>query len=295
MNPFSVFSKLGLWPRILGAVILWSLGIFVHFYLEFIYLLGLALIFLPAPLLSLKTLTNKPKDQGKEDWRAVGSAEVDTLRDNITQSLKLRKNIAALGCLPVLVIIAGVIGFFVSIDENPVYLMIVVDGVIILLTGVLPTSVNVYIPQGVPMKLGAFEPLLHAVSGNDLVLTPYLRFDVDENGKDLPEDIRFMLEPRRKPEDFIGIQFQCAINNGPNGAVPYVYAVALFKGKGGPGSKTAGKPSISGYVVEQGGDENWSTIVVRQETGGGGYYTNSTQVEHLLKIMSDLAQKIAKN
>ena len=41
-----------------------------------------------------------------------------------------------------------------------------------------------------------------------------------------------MVEPRRKPADFLGAQFQVAVNNGPNGAVPYLYAVFLCRGKG---------------------------------------------------------------
>lgn len=280
----------GLVPRLALVLALWALGIWMHIIGdELLWLIGLIPLSLAAIPLAFVRLTNKPKDQGKEEWRAVGSPEIDRLRDNIEQSLKLRKKLNA-GCLPAVVIIAGVFWAFMALDEAPSYAGFAVDAVILLLTGLLGSGVTVFIPEGLPMKLSAFAPLLHNPVPEGLVLTPYLRFDEDEHGQDLPEDLRFSLEPRRRPADFTGVQFQCAVNNGPNGAVPYVYAVILTQGRSGTTHQKAAALQLNGYHVEPGGDDQWGTVVVRQHTTGTGYHTSAPQVADLYAHMAVFCQ-----
>ena len=107
-----------------------------------------------------------------------------------------------------------------------------------------------------------------------IIVTPYLRLDKDKKGREIPEDVRLMLEPRRKPADFVGIQIQVAINNGANGAVPYMYAVFLGKGKNNS-FRALEKMNYGNYIKEPGGDEEYGYIVIRQKTGGGGYHTTT--------------------
>ena len=79
--------------------------------------------------------------------------------------------------------------------------------------------------------------------GGDIIITPYLRLDKDKEDHQIPEDIRLMVEPRRKPADFLGVQMQVAVNKGPNGSVPYLYSMFLCKGKGETTRPSAGRGS----------------------------------------------------
>ena len=90
-----------------------------------------------------------------------------------------------------------------------------------------------------------------------------------------------MIELRRNPDDFVGIQLQVAINKGPNGAVPYMYAVFLCRGKGAT-FRALSAADYGGYVTEAGGDDEYGTVVVRQQTSGNGYRTTPAQCRHLV-------------
>jgi hypothetical protein len=103
----------------------------------------------------------------------------------------------------------------------------------------------------------------------------------------VPEDVRLMVEPKRKPEDFVGVQIQAAINKGPNGEVPYLYAVILTKGKAGTYRKMRGL-GVSGYEVEAGGDVEYGSIVVRQSTSGTGYATKPSDCIHLFHVVAEI-------
>jgi hypothetical protein len=126
------------------------------------------------------------------------------------------------------------------------------------------------------MKMERFKTVLNAAnkSSKEFIVTPYLRLDKDKEGRQIPEDVRLMIEPRRKPRDFVGVQLQVAINNGPNGAVPYMYSVFLCKGKGAT-YRILRDAGFGSMVKEPGGDEEYGYIVVRQRTSGGGYHTDS--------------------
>jgi hypothetical protein len=138
------------------------------------------------------------------------------------------------------------------------------------------------------MKMDRFGTIMTAAkkSPGGLIVTPYLRLDKDKEGKQIPEDVRLMIEPKRKPEDFLGTQIQIAINNGPNGAVPYMYAVFLCKGKGTSFDKLS-KTDYGSMIKEPGGDDEYGFIVVRQRTGGGGYHTTPHDCKKLFGIVEE--------
>ena len=145
--------------------------------------------------------------------------------------------------------------------------------------------VKIWTPNELKLKMDRFTTVMeHAQNDKSIIITPYLRLDKDKKGREIPEDIRIMAEPRRKPEDFIGIQFQAAINNGQYGAVPYMYAVYLCKGKG-RSFNIFNKMDYKPYIKETGGDEEYGTIVVRQVTSGGGYHTTNRACADLYDIV----------
>ena len=79
---------------------------------------------------------------------------------------------------------------------------------------------------------GALASSSETAEEGEIIITLYLRLDKSKEGQQIPEDIRLMVEPRRKPADFLGVQLQVAANTGSNGSVPHMYAVFLCKGKG---------------------------------------------------------------
>jgi hypothetical protein len=101
-----------------------------------------------------------------------------------------------------------------------------------------------------------------------------------------------MYELKRPPADLVGIQVQASINNGPNGAVPYMYAVVLTKGKSGSSFKIAERAKVRGYEIEPGGDEEYGTVVIRQKTGGSGYETTPKECVRLREICMKLLEEM---
>ena len=136
-----------------------------------------------------------------------------------------------------------------------------------LLTG----NVMLWTPQELAFRMRVFEPILEneQAEGGDIIITPYLKLDKEKDGHQVPEDIRLMVEPRRKPTDFLGVQLQVAVNKGPNGNVPYMYAVFLCRGKGDTFHKLSSM-GFDEFVREPGGDKEYGYVVVRQQTSGHG-------------------------
>ena len=136
--------------------------------------------------------------------------------------------------------------------------------------------------------MACLGPILSAeqAEGGDIIVTPYLRLDKDKEDHQIPEDIRLMVEPRRKPADFLGVQFQVAVNKGPNGAVPYLYSVFLCKGKGET-YQALSRERFGEYEREPGGDKEYGYVVVRQETSGTGYHTTDADVRRLFDMVKE--------
>ena len=93
-----------------------------------------------------------------------------------------------------------------------------------------------------------------------------------------------MVEPRRKPADFLGVQMQVAVNKGPDGNVPYMYSVFLCKGKGRT-YEALSTERFGEYEHEPGGDTEYGYVVVRQKTSGTGYQTTDADVRRLYEMV----------
>jgi hypothetical protein len=237
--------------------------------------------------LMLKRATNKPEDQGLEEWRPVPMAEVDRLDDGLRESKKLRKRTSsvsaglALGLgIPVLLIFLGVSA---AAGRTDVYL-VGANAAAFLAPALLFGRVKVFVPSEIAMKMPCFRAMLAESLPPGVAAAPYIRFDKDKSGADVPEDLRLLYELKRPPADLVGVQVQAAINNGPNGAVPYMYAVVLTKGRSGPSYDVARRVKSPGFEIETGGDDEYGTVVMRQETDGGGYETSPSDCAKLLAL-----------
>jgi hypothetical protein len=162
------------------------------------------------------------------------------------------------------------------------------DALVLLIPFLFTGNVSLWTPQELAFRMRAFEPILSTeqAEGGDIIITPYLRLDKDKEGHQVPEDIRLMVEPRRKPADFLGVQMQVAVNKGPNGNVPYMYSVFLCKGKGDT-YRALSAAHFGDYECEPGGDKDYGYVVVRQKTSGTGYATTDSDVRRLYDMVKE--------
>lgn len=278
------YLKLGLRSRLVAAGALYAGAVALQVALGSTFA-GLLPIFFAWFLLALKPATNKPKDKGLEEWRAVSDGEVARIADNLARSKKLRNSIAGPSVLKGFLLAGMLVASFMVSFASPRIGLALFDLSLFCLPGLFFGSVRTHVPFEFDLKLARFVAAMNVPRPEGFVLTPYLRFDKDEQDRDVPEDLRLMLEPRRKPADLVGVQFQASINKGANGNVPYMYAVVLTKGRNGPAYGRFRTMSAHGFEVEVGGDDSYGTVVVRQDTGSGGYHTTDDDCERLMGLM----------
>lgn len=245
--------------------------------------------------LATRVWTNKPNDQGEEEWVAASSTEIDRLVDNFKQTRSIKipawyRAGSGIGCTVALGIL------FIMVAANSKSGWIIADILFILFPLLNFLTINLWVPREFEMILGSIHAFMGVPTPKNQVLTPYLRLDRDDKGLRVPESARILLEPRRKKDDLVGIQVQAAINNGPNGAVPYLYAVVLTKGEG-PSWRIASAFKAKGYEVESGSstenDQVWGTVVIRQRTSGGGYHTTPANCRKLATICHELIDALS--
>lgn len=253
-------------------------------------LVGTLLLLLPLFLLSARPWTNKPKDKGEEDWQPVGDAELDRIADAFKSAREIKIPLwyrpgFGIAFTIVLAILTFVFGAGLTLPG-----LLAMDALILLWPALNFLKIKLWIPKEFEMVMQAIQAARSVPLPEGILCTPYLRLDRDDKGLRIPESARLMLEPRRKPQDLIGVQLQVTINKGPNGPVPYLYAVMLTHGKG-PSWQKARSLHIPGYEIEPGGDADYGTIVIRQSTDRGGYYTNPEDCRKLVQAVAGLLKE----
>ncbi|HOX48488.1 MAG TPA: hypothetical protein PLG14_04815 [Spirochaetales bacterium] len=290
------FFGFGLPARLVLAGGLYLLGAGLDLALPGFGLVGVAVAAAGWLPLALRAATNKPDDQGLEEWRPVTMAEMDRLDDSLRETRKLRRLsraaspalVAALAA-PLLLFLAlfGLAAGRRDLSFAAFY------AVLFLVPSLFFGKVRVFLPMDIAMKMPSFREALAEERPEGVAVAPYLRFDKDPAGRDIPEDLRLMLELKRPPADLVGVQLQAAINKGPNGPVPYLYAVVLTRGTAGPSYALAKRLKADGFKVEAGGEGEFGTVVVRQATSGGGYYTSPDDCRRLARLCLAYLAKLA--
>ncbi|HUJ75501.1 MAG TPA: hypothetical protein VL359_11610 [bacterium] len=249
------------------------------------------LVMVPGLLFMLaKGYRNKPMDISQEDWQPASVLEFDRIKSNLQQTRQKRYAVIyrsgfgwfiAVALFILAIIVGGAAG-------RRLGGFVLADALVLLVPFLLTGNVRLWTPRELAFRMRVFEPILSSeqAEGGDIIITPYLRLDKDKAGHQVPEDIRLMVEPRRKPADFLGVQLQVAVNNGPNGAVPYLYSVFLCKGKGTTYQQVS-KIDFGAYVTEPGGDKEYGYVVVRQKTSGTGYHTTDEDVHRLYTMVKE--------
>ncbi|TFG64338.1 MAG: hypothetical protein E4H36_03255 [Spirochaetales bacterium] len=271
-----------------------ALGVFVQLVLgrgvlgSLIMIAGLFLVF-------AKNYSNKPMDTGLEDWLPVSMDEFSRIQSNLT-AVKTVKYPSLyrlrFGCLvDILLVALAAAGLFFL--RSLWFLLVVLDIFIVTFPLFYSGVVKLWTPQELKLKMEGFKDLAFAAeeAGKEIVVTPYLRFDKDKEGKMIPEDLRFMVELRRNPPDLLGAQFQTAVNKGPNGQVPYMYAVYICKGTG-PSYKSIKGKNFGRFLKEPTDKEDYSTVVIRQATEAGGYHTKTADCLELFNMVVDRMKSV---
>jgi hypothetical protein len=295
---------LSLGGRLALFVVLALAGILIQFLLYFPghRVLGFLIIAFAGIFMIGTSYTKVPKDLGFEEWRPVTENEFDRLLNNFTLMKKakiplvLRKKPARVVFFILAFFLIIFMLFLYSGSRNALPLTVVVDALLLLYPLFLSGNIQVHAPKEMEMKLDRFKTVIEEVkkTGPGTAVTPYFRFDKDSAGKLIPEDVRLMLEPKRRPADLIGAQLQISINKGPSGNVPYMYAVVLAQEEGPsfPRLKRLkwrltyqGRGRDRVMISEEGKQDGFGYVVVRQPTDDGGYETTREQCIDLARLI----------
>jgi hypothetical protein len=220
---------------------------------------GALVMAFPLALLSAKPWTNKPADIGEEDWQPAGNAELDRIADAFRSARKIKIPLwyrTASGVPATVLLLAA---SFVLSFHTPRAALVTLDAAILFIPALHFLRIRIWVPKDFELVMSAIQAARSVDLPDDLVVTPYLRLDRDAAGLRIPEDARLMVEPRRKADDLVGVQLQAAINAGPNGKVPYLYAVVITRGKG---------PSWRIAAALRGGGKRGRGIRYRRDTAG---------------------------
>jgi hypothetical protein len=284
------FFNLGLGARLMVAGSCFAAAVEIQ--IAYSTSFGFAIVALGWLPLMLRTATNKPDDRGLEEWRPAPISEIDRLDDGLRQSKDLRKRtrnwVKSLGLgfgIPLLIAYLVV----TAATGRDDYWLAGYDLAFFLVPAIFFGRINVFAPPAIEMKMPCFRAFLSNKLPETMAVAPYVRFDKDRSGADIPEDLRLLVELKRPPADLVGVQIQAAINRGPAGNVPYMYAVVLTKGKTGLSYKAAEQLQLPGYVVDAGGEGDYGTVVIRQE----GYATSPDDCDKLQRICVEFLTSIA--
>ncbi|MGA2639358.1 MAG: hypothetical protein ABSG21_00480 [Spirochaetia bacterium] len=251
------------------------------------------IVMVPGLLFMLaKNFKNKPMDIEQEDWQPASVREFDRIRSNLQLTREKRYSVIYRPWFGWFVAVVLFVGALVLIGvQRRLGALVCADSLVLLIPFLFTGNVSLWTPQELAFRMRVFEPILSSeqAEGGQIIITPYLKLEKEKEGHQVPEDIRLMVEPRRKPADFLGVQLQVAVNKGPNGSVPYMYSVFLCKGKGDT-YQALSKERFGGYEREPGGDKDYGYVVVRQQTSGTGYYTTDDDVLRLYALVKEKLQ-----
>jgi hypothetical protein len=221
------------------------------------FLIGVLLMVPGLVFMGARNFRNKPMDVGQEDWQPASVREFDRIKSNLQLTREKGYSMiyrTGFGWFIAVVLVAAAL--ILRAGEYRLGAVVCTDALVLLIPFLFTGNVSLWTPQELAFRMRVFEPILSSepAEGGEVIITPYLKLDKNSQGQQIPEDIRLMVEPRRKPADFLGVQLQVAVNKGPNGNVPYLYSVFLCKGKGATYQVLSGA-RFGDYVHEPGGGQ----------------------------------------
>jgi hypothetical protein len=294
-------------PRFVIAMVFYTLAALLQFFMAdgffLLRLCSFVLLAVPFFFLSAKSFSNKIVDVGKEDWKPVTQKEIDRLQDRLANIRKVKTPIYynKFFAIMLMIFFPFVLCMIWALFDPPL-IFIFIDLFLVFLPFFWFARVDKWYPADLAAKLAVFMPVITYSFGENYKLTPMLRFVEDKEGRKIPEDVRFMLEfsnfvcsdgksqgvsnPADAENGLLGVQFQATFNNGPNGKVPYLYAVFITKG-GSRAWNALQQLSYKRFITEKTESEEngkvYGTVVLRLDTKSraDGYHTKSADVKQL--------------
>jgi len=290
---FLLFGRMGLVPRIIIAALFFIGGGAFSIFNRREALLGVLLVLIGWIPLLLKTISNAPEDEGREDWRPVKLEDLEKIGRNLKETGEIRKKRSGRYVTGFVFVAAICAGIYAAGEGELAYFLLALA--YILPAVYLGNNIKAYSPEGMTVKFPCFEWFLSAEIPANIIITPFFRFDQDRRGGSVPEDIRLLITAKTQPGDFVGIQVQCAVNKGPNGPVPYLYAVFLSRGQDGESKMRSLGFSRHGYITEDSGASGgYGAVVFRQVTAQAGYETNRDDCRELARKCWEMMAEITK-
>ena len=238
-------------------------------------------------------------------WMTVTMTELDRLRDRIraTKKIKIPKIYSpAFAVIISFFSVFFLFSFFMIIAIVTDYIaagfFIALELYLIFFPFLWFARIEKWTP-GISGKIEAFGPVFDGELPKKIQLLPMFFNGPDDT---VPSDIRLMLVPgpgaaQELKDELVGAQFQITYNKGPNGEVPYMYAVFITKGKGKIWQSLA-NTGASGYVTEPGSSTEdgtvYGTVVLRLDTKSrsDGYHTNKNDVKKLLGLVTRALEQL---
>jgi hypothetical protein len=201
-----------------------------------------------------------------------------------------------------LVILPVALGFFVlaSLDEGQnMAILFAVDAALLFLPHWITGLRLKWRPISLKQRIDALQTALGVIEefGSPTVQIQPRFLMVGKAGEKIPTDARIFLRFPDGPEEFLGLQFQVAINNVQGTRYPYLYAVLvartefdlIHKHRAGISAR------LDDLTVSSDSEDDVDVIVIRQTTTkNSGYHTNAAAVRRIARAAFTNAAEVIK-
>ena len=251
---------------------------------------------------------NQPKEMNEENWKRVSIEVLDRVLETVAECRTKRSSVKKHGCLLALltVAVAGVLIFITSTfisNQAPVMLVLalIVDAYLVVKPVFLSGVSDVFIPPLLEFKYDVLKQVRgHAADDGTFLsnykLVPQIRFDRSEDElKQIPEDVRFLVESRLAPSDFICLQLTVTLNKGDTQSAthPYFYAVFVCQpnGKSSETLTRISRRDLPGNLILEKKSDEYDVFVLRD---GVGWQTYSSENEEIIRLAMEYYEEICR-
>jgi hypothetical protein len=316
---FVLARGMGVRQRLTLVAVLLGAGLLVQ--LTASISIGFVVFFVGCLFGAVRGRKKRPQTHGKREWQ---QSNIEGLRTVLAVRNQARtagaktgafNPLKAKGCgcllLMILTIITGALFVAAVIDGpavnafgtpfikgGPLWPAWVLDMAALLIVLWFSGQVSAWQPDELLIKAGQLLFIAEeAAKDQSLEVTPSLEIVKAEHG-DLPTDARLLIKPKDAPEGLVGIQVQTSLNSVQGTNYPYTYCVMLAKPEMRLSEKAQAmaerrrrEMEFGGAVIQVENQPDMDVVVVRQQTGGGGYKTSNEGAWKILAIARELLQR----
>jgi hypothetical protein len=228
------------------------------------------------------------------EWERVERSRLADLRELHTRMRRWDQSVLdatnARGLLVFLVLAAG--GAFLAYRIGGLPRILIIDAMVLLLPHWITGVRSILTLPNLMVRVKLIEALLDGFEerpgGHRVHLLMLLR-----GGKHkIPDDVKFKVDIKDHPPDFLGLYGQVVINEVQGAAYPYFYVVLVARRDFGLSELEDSYEPPSGRVVELTHQDQVEVLVLRQRTTKtSGYHTSSSSARSILDEGIRLAER----